>query len=555
MANKTFKIAMQDSEGRKFNVTLRADGDISRDALKRIATREVRRSLLDRKEDQPPAQREEPDAFPFRKQVRSFVKENVPGLAQFGTNVAIPTASTFAGAKAGLAIGTAAAPFTGGASIPIGGLIGGMVGGFGGEALLQESGLAERSKVGLVLSAASPIFGPLLSKTLIKGSQLARKIPGVEAAITRMQSDDILKQISGLAQKVIPRTAARNFFSALDRIQAKVNPFLMEKSTSTVNEILERITPELADAFPEAAGARGLALGIQKILKPSFVHKDGVTFANPVSLSELQDSMSLLGRMIQRTERAGGLKAGTSKRFWGAMAEDFDNIVASKGFSATGKTRGAINLLRKGNAAFKSGRAAEELDEIVIAAKSPIRGEEAGEQINVAAILKKVRALVNPKSKTFDKNFSEGLGDQKDSIISFLESANKFTSVRAGGVGPGSLVIRTRLAKLGEKVTGGIIGAATLGAFSGGPLALGMGAIAGSRLPETFAQALLKPGGRRFLLGMLKRGQRVIDIPLSVGRAQAASQALRRAPDVELPGGRSKPNFATTGPDFSGLLQ
>ena len=72
-----------------------------------------------------------------------------------------------------------------------------------------------------------------------------------------------------------------------------------------------------------------------------------------------------------------------------------------------------------------------------------------------------------------------------------------------GGFGPGSLVIRQRLAKGGEAVITGIIGGSIATSSLGGLLTAGA-ATAAARIPEIIADFTKKPGlGARFLKNVM----------------------------------------------------
>ena len=147
---------------------------------------------------------------------------------------------------------------------------------------------------------------------------------------------------------------------------------------------------------------------------------------------------------------------------------------------------------------------------ILAAAGKSEKGGGSAIAFDVAAVLDKVRKMTDPKSRIYDKNFTAGLGSQKDEIVKFLEEAN--TQLVKSGFGPGSLVVRQRLAKAGEKLATGMAGALSLGLLSGNPVIAGAGAIMGSRIPENLAEMLLTPGGRKFLKGYIARSQLGIDV-------------------------------------------
>ena len=123
--------------------------------------------------------------------------------------------------------------------------------------------------------------------------------------------------------------------------------------------------------------------------------------------------------------------------------------------------------------------------ETVTGAIKSVSGEGDILTIHPEAVLNRLRNLVTPASKSYDKNFATSLANDLPQITSIFNKLNKLSQ---GGGMPGSLVVQGMF-------TGGgaVIGSAM------GPVGAGAGAILGSQIPTMVENIILSPAGRAVL--------------------------------------------------------
>ena len=172
------------------------------------------------------------------------------------------------------------------------------------------------------------------------------------------------------------------------------------------------------------------------------------------------------------------------------------------------KLSSGARTLKAANQMYKAEQAASTYHDMLLKAyKGTEDFEDAAKVFNLKGFIKDFNDLTNPASKVYKsssgKLFVEGLGGEKrvKQMKKFLEwTAEQETK---GGFGPGSLVIRQRLAKGGEAVITGIIGGSIATSSLGGLLTAGA-ATAAARIPEIIADFTKKPGlGARFLKNVM----------------------------------------------------
>ena len=164
--------------------------------------------------------------------------------------------------------------------------------------------------------------------------------------------------------------------------------------------------------------------------------------------------------------------------------------------------------LKAANQMYKAEQAASTYHDMLLKAyKGTEDFADAAKVFNLKGFIEDFNDLTNPASKVYKssggKLFVEGLGGEKrvKQMKKFLE----WTAEQAPkeGFGPGSLVIRQRLAKGGEAVITGIIGGSIATSSLGGLLTAGA-ATAAARIPEVIADFTKKPGlGARFLKNVM----------------------------------------------------
>lgn len=448
-----------------------------------------------------PTRTQTPGLFGVRPKVRKFMEERVPAPGRLAVEMGVPTAGTIIGAGLGGLVGG-----------PPGVFIGGILGGLGAELLGQETGVEEESITGIIFSGLAPLFGPAIRTTGRLGAKFISKGPLARRATRILESENIIKEASSVADSILPKTPSSRLYAGLSKMKAAIDPREFNNVRRVSSDILEQIPEEVAGAFPEGRAIRGLAQKIPAIFNPErFPH-------GTMPFHETQNTIQLIGRMVGALEMRGGVKEGTSKLFYRAFMEDLDKIAISADTPI--KTRGAIRLFSQARQAFKSEKSAEELTFIVSGATktTPILG---GETINMARVLDQVKKLTDPKSRLFDKNFTAGLGPQKDTIINWIAKSNERLALSS--LGAGELIVAGRWAALGAGI-GGTIGSFIAGG-AGAAAGTAIGALAGTHVPYLISRALLTPKGRIILDMLIDFSTRKMN-PSDIRKWQAVSQSL-----------------------------
>lgn len=448
-----------------------------------------------------------------RKEVRETV-ESFPTIAQFGAEVAPAMLGTIAGAGAGALTG----PFAP-VAVPLLAAAGGLL--F--EFLAQETGVAPPSGLALGLSAAAPLGGPIFGGMLKLGRLAigpgAAKLPPIAMARARIMARKAVGAFDSLGGRILAKQKG---------LLGRTSEELFKKARGTVPKIevddlqgtisaLGKLRQELSQvaAIPEAAQA--LALVNQSI--GILVQKGGVSFNTFIEMEQM------IGRIIRRTEKVGGLKLGTSKQVFKGMADDID-VLANKFSPGRGARKGIRAGARVTQVAAQRAKLEFSIRSMERATAKFITNvpEKDDLILDVGKLRKWVLDVTSPKSEAFDKNFSSALRKELPGIKTALKSMETISKATGSSAGPGSIIIRGVGARQGRALVGGLVGFGTAGPIGGA-----IGGLAGASVPEMITALFMTKGGAAILNQMVKLGKG--DIP--VERWAILTQFLVKAAQFE----------------------
>ena len=429
-----------------------------------------------------------------RGRVRQAVEEQ-NGFLQFLTEMPPATVGTLAGI-------TLMAP------VPIPGarVFGGMAGGVIGEFLGQEVGIAPRSDVNLALSGAGPLVGKGLGATKrgiqrLAGGRVAGFPPAAQAAarVTAKRSFDEFETIGGkllAKQEGLTARTADDLFKAVRRAGVNIAGARLVNTQKAIKELAEEMRPLVE--FPEVAQSMKVLQQLEKSLK------------GQVSFETFIGARALVGAAIQRFKNAGGTKLGKAKQAFAAMSKDLEEIsqklqiVADPKGKFVSRTKPA-RAAKLAKAAIKRAKLEFAVADVegLVAQHAKVEGTDI--VLNAKGMLTAFNALTNPKSRKFDKNLVDALGDNialmKARLGVLAEIADKAKS------GAGGLVIAQAGARVGRSVAGATIGAVTGGLATGGVLGAGIGGIAGAKIPGKLTALLASERGFKFLEAAARFGR------------------------------------------------
>ena len=247
--------------------------------------------------------------------------------------------------------------------------------------------------------------------------------------------------------------------------------------------------------FPEVDQAMKALTRLHGTLFKPAQDASGKFIQNDISIDTLVRTRQLLGNIVNRAESAGGVKLGSAKEAFKAISDDLDKIASSP--SLTGE---AAKVAKSATQRAKLEFAVKNM-ESAVAQFTKQEGDDL--VINVKSLNKWLRDITNPKSKKFDKNFTDALKDEIPDIKKRLDELTKIIGSKNPG-GPGSLVVRGRL-------TSAAVGAMA-GVGAGGPLGGAVGALIGTNVPEMLTAAMSTKMGAQFLNKAVNAGKGSINM-------------------------------------------
>lgn len=484
-------------------------------------------------------------------EIRTAVEERLgrrTGMERFMAAGLPSTIGTVIGAGAGSLLG------------PAGTIAGGAGGGAIGELIAQEIGAAPQSNLALGMAGAAPIAGPLIGTGLRMGGQATRaglrQMAPVRGAVARRELQTITKEVESLGANILSSQTGVKMFpqghirAAVNRMGQTLERSELKNTLGALDGVTKEIVSRGLAEVPHGQQALRLIEGIKAGMfspLPSPILRAGEPGKTlPATFDRYLSLRSEVGQAVKAFESQAGVKLGSAKRLFAAMADDLDNVA----LSATGAKKRAALLSKKFLERSKLEFAVKELEEITSGAVKSLKGEGADVVINAKTVLDRLRALTDPKHAAFDKNFTDALKNELPKIRKFFETANELGHLTPAG--PGSLVIRQRFSHVGASI-GGAIGAAigsiggVTGSLVGATLAAGPGAAIGASAPEYLIAGLLSPRGRRTLEFAMRRGRGTINAQawatvtqiVNKTATESARGAKRRAQDFfGIPGAR-----------------
>lgn len=432
-----------------------------------------------------------------RQGVRERVAE-LPGAAQFATEISPSIVGAGLGGIFGSALG------------PIGTVGGTAIGGGLGELFAQESGLAPESDVGLALSTAAPLAGPLLGKAAqATGKSLSTAVshlPAVRAAVGKLTMQRAAGELESIGTTIIGNRTGLAAKDA-DVLYAAAKSFggadvPIENFKDTLRGIGRAI-----DVYAEFPGMEAASKKAAKAL---------ASVMDPSTKSLGMDDIMTLYKATNDLATTAARTPGASKfsdDIFQMFDEDINKIAAS---GEKGGRRAAFV-----QAAFKRtqlDRAVQGLERGIanFTKQSP---DSADVLLNVEEFRNWLFQKTNPKSVSYDKNMATELAKDLPDLKKKLDMWTKLSHGALNPAGPGSIVIRNIGARTGAGVVGGLVG---------GPLGAGVGAMMGARLPEGVTGILMTPKGRALMDAMLRMGKGSIRQDRWALLSQVATQAAVR---------------------------
>lgn len=377
----------------------------------------------------------------------------LPGPVKLAGATALPVLGGIAGSFLSPVLGTAA-------------------GSAAGTALSQQLGLEEKSLLGVGASGLLAGAGKPLS-------YLAGKIPKILPAMSAVRLDEAARQAPDFVRQFTGQQAGAlwDSFRSLGNFQLNGLP--------ATQAALNKIGPEVASIIkgvPGVARIRALIKGVDQ----------GMRTGKLMDVKALDNNIKTIGKAIGKMEREGGAELGAFKHVLAGM---YDDLGRAPTLSVSGATANQVEAIALRKAAVEASRREFALEELTETVASNIKiVSSQGDLLNIHAgsILNRIKALTNPASKSYDKNFVLGLKKELPEIEKWFTEVNKIPSIKGSG---GTLVLQGLFAGAGSAL-GGVPGAA-------------MGAVIGAQIPEHVIASLLSPAGRKIMLESLKAGEKL----------------------------------------------
>ena len=439
-------------------------------------------------------------------EVRGGVREAVKsqgGIMGFLTEM-FPSA---AGAVAGAALG---APLG-----PPGILGGGIAGGIAGGLLGQEFGVEPVSETNLALAGAGPVAGRVIGGAARlagrAGGAVIGALPPARVALGRTAIKEGTEALQSLGARLLDtgtRPAAQLYAKAKE-LGVKIVGRELNNTRRAMVELKDELLP--FKDFPDVKGALGILRSSAKSLSTESDFNTFITVRRNVGIA------------IRKAQNAAGVKLGSAKKLFAAMSQDLDDLAARAPTAAAGKAAKAAA------ARAKTEFAVRDVEGLVVRFTEDVG--EGSLKINAGGLLKQMRALVDPKSAKFDKNFVGGLGDDLPDIMKNLSKLAGAAKAGSPG-GPGSIVIRG--------ITAG--GGASIGQFVGGTGGAVVGGLLGAGGPEVMTGILMSKPAIAFLTAAAKAGRGTVSRRAwqIVGQILARSLGTRKETPfsaTDVPGG------------------
>tara|TARA_Y100000310_G_C20666617_1_gene807879 strand:+ start:1080 stop:2549 length:1470 start_codon:yes stop_codon:yes gene_type:complete len=430
-----------------------------------------------------------------RQKIRAGV-ESFPPTIQFMIEMAPQTVATYIGSR-------------------IGGLKGATLLGGGAEAISQDIGLSPRSDLGLGLSIGSPAGGHLAGKGLQSlkkaGAGLTKAVVPVRVAIARNAMRNAVDEFEAMGSKIIAKTRgfmggkASNLYAIAERATVKLVPnFNASQTQGALKSIKAEMTKMKAmENSPQGKLVLGLIKDIEEILA-----KDTISFSDLIFIRKS------LGPAIGKAERAAGTKLGAEKILFKGIAGDMD-ILAKAG----GKTGAKGKIAQAAFARAKLDFAITDFNKGVARFITPIKGVNA-RQLDIKGMRKWLDNVTNIDHAAYKKNFTESLKDELPRIKERLLELDEFAD--ASPAGPGGLVLRGLLAKLGFDIggfAGKLAGVETVGQV--------VGSFAAIRVPEVLTGIVSSDAAVRFLKAAIVAGRGEINAKAWQTAGQIAAQGIK----------------------------
>lgn len=433
-----------------------------------------------------------------RGQVRSSI-EKQPGLVQLAAEISPSVVGSIGGGVLGSGLG------------PMGTVGGAMLGGMAGELLAQESGVAPNSELNMALAGGGPLLGPALGGGLRLGRRAigatVERLPYVKVARARNilgrtvdEFESVGTRILAKQKGLLARTRG-DLYKAAERAGVKVSDKAFASTKATILKLAKELEP--ISAFPEVRQS-------QKVLRQ--VAYTLLTNPNGLSIETILKVRSFVGAAVSQAEKKGGQPLGTAKQIFASLSDDLDRV-ASSPFKKGRQARLAQAAVKRAKLEF----AVKDLEGAV----SKFTTETAdGVSINFKRLSEWLRQVTDHRHPRYDKNFSSAL---KDEIPELKERLIKLAAIAEAGSpgGPGSLVLRSKGAKAGAAVFGGL-----LGLVGAGPIGATVGAISGASMPEMLVAILTTKPGAAFLEKAVSLGKGSIHMREWIVAGEIALRAL-----------------------------
>jgi hypothetical protein len=430
-----------------------------------------------------------------RQEVRAWV-ESQPVMAQFIIEAAPATIGTFLGILGGAGWG----------SLPLA-----MAGGLTGEGIGQELGLTPRSDVGLALSVAGPVVGRLgggVLKAGRKGAAIAGKtfLPA-RVALAKKAMVEAAEYMEAGATRIFAQQTGmmKQSVSRLYKIAEDSGVMIPKFNLTATNKSFGPLREELLKmkGLPDVRAAIRLLDDMQKTLGQ-----------HAVSFGELVAARKIVGIAIKKAKRATGVTIGAEKQFFKAIAEDIERLArGGTKLSYSKKTQAIAQVALAASKRAKLGFAVDDLTEGFRQFLKELPGSNTVE-LNIKGMRKWLLDATSVGNKKYNKQMSEALEEVMPTIKESLRVFSVYHETNAAG--KSSLIIRGIFAGMGAKL---------MAPF--GTLAMGMGAVAGSRIPDGLVVILSSQPAMAMLRKTIALGQRDISKKLWDTLGQIAMQGIK----------------------------
>lgn len=354
-------------------------------------------------------------------------------------------------------------------------------GALGGEEVAQETGVSPESVISKGAAAVLPPVAAAPARATARSARgFAKGFPGAPKAVERVVSEEAEEAIPRMRSALGQKPRSKYYYGQVEKTRVPLGKEDLPGVRKGIQSLRQEIERTGATELPE-----GRQIG--KVLD----NAEAALSSGEFDMEGLVRLAQYVGQANRRWRKSGGQKLGAVKKLYRDIHENLKDLTKGP------RTKESAEAARNAIAAARREFAVNGLFDDFAKAFRVEGGEGDRVLFDARTALQKFKNSTNPDHPQYNRNLVESLEkDELKDIKQFLTWTNKHIG-KKGMIG--NIVVRGRGAKGGEEAMKGAFLLGTGGFFAGGPLAAGLGALIGARLPEWVAGGLLTKQGRKII--------------------------------------------------------